>query len=227
MRVLTVNVVKELIPGPKESGWTAIDKRPQAGRVPVGELGLRGDRQCDTANHGGPDQAVYAYAEEDALWWSEQLGREIPTGLFGENLRTAGVDLTGALIGEVWRIGDGDDAVELMVRAPRIPCITFQYRMGIARWVKRFHEAGRPGVYCKVLKPGAIGAGDPITVVSRPDHEVTAGVMFAAQDGPKMQTMLDSGVDLMNELRETARRVAGRTQVSPSAEGQDPGSSGR
>ncbi|MEV6286555.1 MOSC domain-containing protein [Kribbella sp. NPDC051770] len=211
MRLLTVNVVEELIPGPKETGWTAIDKRPQQGRVRVGELGLAGDRVCDSANHGGLDLAVYAYAEEDARWWSEQLGREIPSGLFGENLRTEGVDLTGALLGEVWRIGD---EVEVQVRAPRIPCVTFQHRMGIPRWVKRFHDAGRPGTYLKVLRTGTIGAGDAVTVLSRPEHEVTVGVMFECQDGAKMQGMLDSGVDLMDELREAAQRVAARPVVA-------------
>lgn len=42
MRLLTVNVVEKLIPGPKDTGLTAIDKRPQPGRVSVRELGLRG-----------------------------------------------------------------------------------------------------------------------------------------------------------------------------------------
>ena len=66
-----------------------------------------------------------------------------------------------------------------MVRAPRIPCITFQHRMQEPRWVKRFHQAGRPGAYLKVLREGTIGAGDPIEIVSRPDHEVTVALMFA------------------------------------------------
>ncbi|GAA0963619.1 MOSC domain-containing protein [Kribbella koreensis] len=215
MRVLTVNVVEELIPGPKETGFTAIDKRPQSRRVPVGELGLEGDRVCDIDSHGGPDQALYAYAEEDALWWSEQLGREIPTGLFGENLRTEGLDISNALIGEVWRIGD---EVEVMVRAPRVPCITFQHRMQLKGWVKRFHHAGRPGAYLKVLRTGTIGAGDGITVLSRPDHEVTVAVMFAAQDSAKMQGMLDSDADLVDELREIARRVAARQSAGLGAE---------
>jgi MOSC domain-containing protein YiiM len=207
MRVLTVNVVEKLIPGPKETGFTAIDKVPQPGRVPVGELGLAGDRVCDTKNHGGPDQALYAYAEEDANWWSAQLDREIPTGLFGENLRTEGLDVTGALLGEVWQIGP---EVEVMVRAPRIPCITFQHRMQEAHWVKRFHQAGRPGAYLKVLRTGAIAAGDPITILSRPNHEVTIGEMFGEQNPAKMQRMLDSGVDLMDELRDLAHRVVAR-----------------
>jgi len=207
MRVLTVNVVEELIPGPKESGLTAIDKRPQGRRVPVGLLGLEGDRVCDTESHGGPDQALYAYAREDSAWWAEQLGREIPAGLFGENLSTEGLDITNALIGEVWRLGD---EVEVMVRAPRIPCVTFQARMGIPRWVKRFHQEGRPGAYLKVLKTGTIGAGDQIDVISKPDHEVTIGVMFAAQDSAKMRGMLDSDADLVDELRDEAQRIAAR-----------------
>ncbi|WP_427895635.1 MOSC domain-containing protein [Kribbella sp. GL6] len=207
MRVLTVNVVEELIPGPKETGFTAIDKRPQPGRVRVGELGLAGDRVCDTKNHGGPDLALYAYADEDANWWAGELGRDIPTGLFGENLRTEGLDVNGALLGEVWRIGP---EVEVMVRAPRIPCITFQHRMQLPRWVKRFHQARRPGAYLKVLRTGSIGAGDPIEIVSRPDHEVTVALMFALEDPVRMQRMLDSGVDLMEELRENAQRVVAR-----------------
>ena len=48
------------------------------GAVRVGELGLDGDRQCDTRHHGGPDKAVYAYASEDLLWWSSELDRDIP-----------------------------------------------------------------------------------------------------------------------------------------------------
>jgi MOSC domain-containing protein YiiM len=207
MRVLTVNMVEELIPGPKETGWTAIDKRPQERRVAVGELGLVGDRVCDTTNHGGPNLALYAYAQEDAEWWSGQLEREIPSGLFGENLRTEGLDVTGALIGEVWRLGD---EVEVMVRAPRIPCVTFQHRMGIPGWVKRFHQEGRPGAYLKVLKNGTLGAGDRIEVVSKPDHEVTVGVMFEAQDSARMRGMLDSDADLWDEIRSDAERIAAR-----------------
>src|SRR5215207_1780894 len=165
MRVVAVNVVEELIPGPKEHGVTAIDKRPQVGRVPVGELGLAGDSVCDTKHHGGPDQALYVYATEDSDWWAAQLDREIPPGLFGENLDTVGLEVTGALIGERWQIGDGADAVEVEVRSPRIPCITFQDRMQIRGWIKRFHREGRPGAYLKVLKTGAIAAGDSVTVM--------------------------------------------------------------
>ncbi|MFC0622681.1 MOSC domain-containing protein [Kribbella deserti] len=210
MRVTSVNVVEELIPGPKDTGFTAIDKRPQAGRVAVGSLGLAGDSVCDTANHGGPDQALYLYADEDRSWWAGQLEREIPPGLFGENLDTDGLDVSGALIGERWRFGDGPDAVEVEVRAPRIPCITFQDRMGLPGWIKRFHQAGRPGAYLQVLKTGSVATGDAITVLRRPEHEVTIAVLFGDQDPAKMRGLLASGINLMPEIRALAERVAAR-----------------
>jgi MOSC domain-containing protein YiiM len=33
--------------------------------------------------------------------------------------------------------------------------------------------ATRPGAYLRVIEPGVIEAGDPVLVVSRPDHDVT------------------------------------------------------
>ena len=120
-------------------GRTAIDKQPAGGPVAVGRLGLAGDEQV-YAGHGGPHQAVYAYAREDLDWWVERLGRELGNGVFGENITTAGLDISGALIGETWRLG----TAVVQVASVRIPCGTFAGWMGEPRWVKRFAAAGRP-----------------------------------------------------------------------------------
>lgn len=172
-RLVSVNVVHELIRGPTR--WTAIDKRPVDGAVEVGELGLAGDRVCDTRYHGGPDKALYAYAAEDAEWWAAELGREIPPGLFGENLTTQGLDITGALIGERWRIGGPVQGVLVEVRSPRTPCGNLSGRMGIKRFHQRFAKTGRVGAYLKVLQPGHVHAGDRIEVVHRPDDAPSIG----------------------------------------------------
>ncbi len=117
-RISSVSVVHGLLPAP----WgvvahkTAIDKRPVPGPVEIGPLGLAGDDQIDRKHHGGRGKAVYAYADEDAAWWAAELEREIEPGLFGENLRTAGIDVTGAEIGERWAIGP---EVLLEVTMPR------------------------------------------------------------------------------------------------------------
>jgi MOSC domain-containing protein YiiM len=159
--------------GPTRS---AIDKRPVTGRVAVHRLGLDGDTQVNQKFHGGEGQALYAYAEEDAAHWSAELDRPLPAGRFGENLRTAGLDLTGAEIGERWRVG----TTLLEVTAPRTPCAKFQAYWGVPGLIKRFTAHGASGAYLRVLVPGEIGAGDRVEVESRPGHGVTLGLAFRA-----------------------------------------------
>jgi MOSC domain-containing protein YiiM len=149
---------------------TAIDKQPRDGRVAVTPLGLDGDTQADRRNHGGVDQALYAYAEEDAAFWSAQLGRELPPGRFGENLRVAGLDVSGALVGERWALGP---EVEAVVTAPRIPCRTLAGFWDVPDIVERFLAAGRLGAYLRVERGGSVGTGDPVVVRSRPAHGIT------------------------------------------------------
>ena len=158
---------------PNRSG---IDKRPVAGRVAVSELGLDGDVQVNRKYHGGEGQAVYAYAQEDADWWAAELDRELPPGRFGENLRTAGLDLDAAVLGERWRVG----TALFEVTACRIPCANFERFWGVPQLVKRFTARGASGAYLRVLETGDVGAGDAVEVVTRPDHGVTVGLLFRA-----------------------------------------------
>jgi MOSC domain-containing protein YiiM len=161
------------VPGSRV-GRSGIDKRPVDGRASVQQLGLDGDAVLDKRDHGGEGQAVYVYGQEDAEWWERELDRELPAGRFGENLRTAGVDLTGALLGEQWRIG----TALFEVTAPRIPCNTFARFWGVPQLVKRFTARGTTGAYLRVLETGDVGAGDAVEVVARPDHGITTGRAF-------------------------------------------------
>ncbi len=99
-RVLSVNVaVVRADPFTRvASGLTGIDKLPADGEVRLEADGVAGDTVCDTRYHGGPDQAVYAYAAEDLAFWSAELGRELVPGGVGENLTLVGVDCTGAVV---------------------------------------------------------------------------------------------------------------------------------
>ena len=98
MRLLSVNVGHPQLNPWKTMKLTGIDKRPVEGPVMVsrprakgmGMVGLAGDRVYDVRHHGGPDQAVYAYAREDLDFWAAELGRPLPNGMFGENLTTSG-----------------------------------------------------------------------------------------------------------------------------------------
>ena len=148
---------------------SAIGKAPAEGRLRVAGVNVEGDDQADRRVHGGPDKAVYAYASEDAAYWSRELARPLGPGAFGENLTTEGLDVSGAVVGERWRIGD----VELEVCQPRLPCHKLAVRMGEPRMVKRFAQASRPGAYLRIAREGSLAAGDAIEVLSRPEHGVT------------------------------------------------------
>ena len=182
--VVSVNVVHAVIPDRLgDLDTTAIDKRPVAGRRAVDAVaGVAGDRVIDTKHHGGRDKAVYAYAREDLDAWGEQLGRALRGGSFGENLTTYGIDVTRAVIGERWQVGD--DGLLLEVASPRIPCKTFQGWMDEAQWVKRFYAYGAPGAYLRVVSEGTVGEGDPIQVVHRPAHGVTISDTFELRPTP-------------------------------------------
>jgi MOSC domain-containing protein YiiM len=155
---------------------SAIDKRPVAGPVQVRAGGVDGDQIADQVNHGGPDQAVYAYAREDLDVWSAEMGRELRAGEFGENLTTCGIDLTNARAGDRWRVG----GALLEIAGVRIPCSVFQGFVDEKQWVKRFTLGQRPGPYLRVLEEGVIRAGDAVEVVEQRDHEVTMAFLFRA-----------------------------------------------
>jgi MOSC domain-containing protein YiiM len=195
---------------PHEISRSAIDKRTVSAAVRAGRLGLAGDEHGDTENHGGLDQAVYAYAREDLDWWTERVGRELRNGEFGENVTTSGLEVTGALIGEIWRMGE----VVVQITSPRIPCETFKAWTGEDHWVRRFAAGGRPGAYLRVLTEGEIRAGDDIEVLSRPEQRVTVAESMLAYygDAALMRTLLTvPGRGAKWEA--IAARVLGRTPV--------------
>jgi MOSC domain-containing protein YiiM len=144
-------------------------KEPVAGEVGVRTENLDGDEQADRRVHGGHDKAVYAYAREDTAWWERELDRALGPGAFGENLTTRGVEITRAVIGERWRIG----TAELEVCQPRQPCFKLGMRFGDPGMLRRFARAERPGAYLRVVREGAVTAGDAVEVASRPDHDIT------------------------------------------------------
>jgi len=200
-RVRSVNVG-----GPARIGtWrgrpvgSGIVKTPVAGRVRVAGVNLAGDVQVDRRVHGGPDKAVYAYAGEDEAWWAGELEREIPPGMFGENLTTEGVDCSGAVVGERWRAG----SVLLEVSQPRMPCFKLGLRFGDPRMLRRFARASRPGAYLRIVEEGELGAGDAIEVVDRPDHGVTIRLVSdAVLLDPALRPQAARAPQLPRELRE-------------------------
>jgi MOSC domain-containing protein YiiM len=134
--------------------------------IAVGPLGLDGDEQADPRLHGGPRKAVYAYPfEHYSVWQTIRLqatrrDEVLPHGYLGENLTLSGIQETQVWVGDVLAIGS---AVFRAV-APREPCFKLNLRMGFGHAAKMMVQSGYTGFYLEVMKPGALAAGDAITL---------------------------------------------------------------
>ncbi|KIQ18904.1 MOSC domain-containing protein [Rhodococcus sp. MEB064] len=210
-RVLSVCVVHTIHPISRPAVVdSAIDKRAVEGPVAVDENGLHGDRSCDTKFHGGADQAVYAYDESEATRWAVDLGRDVPPGYFGENLRVTGIPVTDAVVGTLWSVG----TAVLEVTIPRRPCAAFARWTQEKTWVKRFTERADVGAYLRVVRPGVLSAGDAIEITMVPDHGVTVRDLFVGDSADAMATLLETpglAPKVYREARDMAARAARRT----------------
>lgn len=176
-QLFSVNVGQpRLLEAGRRTVSTAIWKSPVQGPVRVRGINLDGDLQADRTVHGGPDKAVYAYALEETRTWETELGRELDSAAFGENLTTTGVDVSGAVVGERWSVG----STLLEVAQPRLPCVKLALRMNDPTFIRRFAGASRPGAYLRIIEEGELAAGDTVIVTDRPDHGVTVRMVSDA-----------------------------------------------
>ncbi len=189
--VLSVNV------GPvREVSWRGKSVRTGIWKSSVGEravalrgVNLDGDDQADRTVHGGPDKAVYAYADEDYRVWTDAEGVPTYPGLFGENITLRGLELRDAVVGERWRVG----TALLEVAQPRLPCFKLGVRMDDPHFPARFLAVGRPGAYLRIIEQGDVWAGAAISVVHRPDHGVTLRRMIdAVRDRRQAPALLEA-----------------------------------
>lgn len=216
-RVLSVNVGRPMVqrvPKDRPTGIgkqpvdviTVADPGPKRVEDGAGVSGVAGDHIGDGRHHGGSDQAVYAFAREELDVWATTLGRELPDGMFGENLTTTGLDVDASEVGDVWHVG----TAVLEVRGPRVPCATFAERLGERGWVKRFAAHGRSGVYLQVNQPGQIRPGDSITVTpSGSALDVPTLLRAFLGDPDAARAALDSGALAEHRAAELAA-TAGR-----------------
>ncbi|MBI4164967.1 MAG: MOSC domain-containing protein [Acidobacteria bacterium] len=171
MNLLSVNVaIPTVVASNGQRVKTSIFKKSVAGPVLVRGLNLEGDEQSDLRVHGGTHKAVYAYSAKNAEHWREYLQRDdLGPGSFGENLTVEGLTDPEIAVGDELEIG----TARFIVTQPRIPCFKLGIALGMPRFPKIFHWAGRNGFYLRVLKEGQIEAGDEIRVARARDPRMT------------------------------------------------------
>jgi MOSC domain-containing protein YiiM len=161
LRAVNVAVPQVLGEVRGERVWSGIAKRPvdAAQSLWLSLLNLSGDGQADLTLHGGVDKAVYSYPSEHLPHWRAELGDELGSAPFGENLSTVGALEADARIGDLWAWGDA----LLQVCQPRWPCklSLHRRRSDIQQALRR---SGRTGWYLRVLEPGEVPVAGPITL---------------------------------------------------------------
>jgi MOSC domain-containing protein YiiM len=208
MKIISINIGKhhQINTTKKRRQTTGIFKIPVDSPVKLGELGFKGDFIANEKHHGGPDQAVYIYGQPDYDFWADSLGEIIVPGLFGENLTISKLESGKFNIGDFLTIGE----VHLQVTAPRIPCAKFAARIGDPQFVKKFRDAERPGLYCRVLQPGTIQTGDTVTFEPYTGETVSIVEMYRNHYTPDnssttLRRFLAAPIDIRSRIGMKAR----------------------
>ncbi len=186
-RLLSVNVGL-----PQDVTWhgrtvrTAVWKRPADGPRQVRRLNIDGDGQGDLAGHGGEQRAVFVYQIESYRYWQEQLGRDdFSYGQFGENFTIGGLADDQVCIGDRYQIGEA----LFEVTQPRVTCYRVGIRMNEARMPALLVSHHRPGFYFRVLREGAVQAGDEIVQVAAGPEAMTVaeidGLLYLPGHSPE------------------------------------------
>ena len=176
-KLLSVNVGL-----PQDVTWrgrtvrTAVWKRPVEGPRMVRPLNIDGDGQGDLAGHGGEHRAVFVYQIESYRYWQQQLGRDdFSYGQFGENFTVAGLADDRVCIGDRYRIGEA----VFEVTQPRVTCYRVGIRMNDAQMPALLVSHHRPGFYFRVLREGAVQAGDEIVQLASGQQAMTVAEIDA------------------------------------------------
>ncbi|KID91267.1 Amphiphysin-like protein [Metarhizium guizhouense ARSEF 977] len=145
---------------------TGIDKKTCHTPVRINKLGLEGDWH-DSTFHGGPDKAILGYCSSHYSNWKalypERADRFVPGG-FGENLVTSHMNERNVCIGDVIAFGP---EVQLQVSLPRQPCFKLNHRFSLKNFAPVTYQTSRTGWYYRVVREGAVQAGDEIRLVER------------------------------------------------------------
>ena len=166
---LNLGTVRPLRVGERKL-MSAIGKKPVAGPVQVGPLGLAGDEQADLSVHGGLDKAVYAFPAEHLAYWQQQRAAQgvslfeetLPPGFVGENLSISGLREDQVFIGDRLRFAD----CVLRVTQPREPCGKFNAVMGYTQAARDMVLSACCGFYLAVEHPGTLQAGERFALVA-------------------------------------------------------------
>ena len=152
-------------PNAKNAVVVSVNTSPERGpKRAIGRIDMKpGVGVVGDAHSGSGDKEVSLLAAESHERFQPRTSVSLRPGIFGENITTRGIQLTGVRIGDRLRIGDVELEITRKGKKCPAPC-------AISRHVG---ECIMPKecVFARVLNEGSIHDGDPIQVepmTSRP-----------------------------------------------------------
>ena len=77
--------------------------------------------------------------------------------------------------------------------------------LGIRRWMDAFTRDAKSGAYLRVIAPGFLRAGDAVSIIERPDHDIMIGqVICAMMREPELLAGILTAVVLAEEVNNSA-----------------------
>jgi MOSC domain-containing protein YiiM len=185
------------------SWHSAIVKTPLSGPVMVRTTNVDGDGQADASVHGGPDMAVLAYSADHYPRWREEIDLPgLDVGGFGENFAVCGQHEETVCIGDVYAVGDAI----VQVTTPRGPCSKLALRWERPDLVRLTEQTGRHGWYLRVLREGAVAAGQDVLLQERPRPAWTVARTHDVYTARRRRPELAAGLLAVPELAAGTRR---------------------
>jgi MOSC domain-containing protein YiiM len=188
---------------------SAIGKSPVvADIVFFGREGIAGDQQVNRLLHGGPDQAVSAYAAAHWPWWHAEKGLDCAGGSFGENLTLLGTNEDDLYIGDrfAW------DDVVLEVTQPRGPCANVDLYHGRVDLAQAMTRSGRCGWYLRVIREGHASTRNAfVRHIRASGTRPSVAEAFAARYDSRTPLALRRRVHEISQLSSVWRRAVART----------------
>ncbi len=192
MKIISTNIgeARTIVHRGKEEK-TGIWKFPVEEGIFLGAEDVEKDQVMDRKHHGGADKACYLYSADRYQYWKEIYPElEMPWGMFGENLTVEGLNEGTINVGDMFQIGDA----VVQATQPRQPCYKLEHRFNDPQIVRRFVEAGFPGVYVRVLQSGKVVAGQTMGLCGRNDSPSIQQVfrwIYAEEFDPEVERAIN------------------------------------
>jgi len=198
IHILSINVLghAELLVSDHQKAHSAYRKQAiSTHTIELGMTGFAGDIIVDTKHHGGNDKAVCCYNSDHFKKWKTELGFNLESAAFGENLTLTGANANEdhIFIGDRYQLGDA--IVE--VSEPRGPCYMIGIRYNYKPFPVHLQQSGLTGYYFRTIKPGLVKKTDKlIHISSHPEKISVMDVNFVRYHDPENKEWLQRLVDL-------------------------------